>query len=59
MPCWPKRWRRTGAKLWVVAQVKFEAAYGSKRSSELRRLLRTLVATELAAGEAARQTQRS
>ncbi len=40
---------RAGVKLWAAAQEKFEAVYGAKRSSELRRLLRTLVATDLGA----------
>jgi DNA-binding MarR family transcriptional regulator len=40
---------RAGVKLWAAAQAKFEAAYGPKRSSDLRHLLRGLVATELGA----------
>lgn len=44
---------RAGVKLWAAAQARFEAAFGAKRSSELRQLLRTLVATELGAGDAA------
>jgi DNA-binding MarR family transcriptional regulator len=51
---------RAGIKLWAAAQAKFEGAYGAKRSSNLRLLLRTLVATELGPGEAAKQgAQRS
>ena len=50
---------RAGIKLWAAAQAKFEAAYGSTRSSELRHLLRTLVATELGSGEAAKHSLRS
>jgi DNA-binding MarR family transcriptional regulator len=35
---------RTG---WVKAQARFESAFGSKRTSELRELLRAVVASEL------------
>lgn len=44
---------RSGMKLWTAAQTRFEAAFGPKRSSELRGLLRNLVATNLSAGQAA------
>lgn len=47
---------RAGIKLWAAAQAKFEAAFGAKRSAELRHLLRTLVATELRVAEGARQS---
>jgi len=42
---------RAGVKLWAAAQARFEAAFGAKRSSELRHLLRGLVATELRSEE--------
>jgi DNA-binding MarR family transcriptional regulator len=38
---------KTGFKHWGEAQTRFEAAFGPKRSSELRDLLRNLVATDL------------
>jgi DNA-binding MarR family transcriptional regulator len=38
---------RSGVKLWAAAQAGFEAAFGRKRSTELRNLLRNLVATDL------------
>lgn len=50
---------RAGVKLWAAAQDKFEAAYGAKRSSELRGLLRALAATRLGSEEAAAQSTRS
>jgi DNA-binding MarR family transcriptional regulator len=40
---------RAGVKLWAAAQARFESAFGTKRSSELRQLLRALVATEFGA----------
>jgi DNA-binding MarR family transcriptional regulator len=38
---------RAGVKLWAQAQAGFEAAFGTKRSSDLRDLLRRLVSTDL------------
>ncbi len=46
---------RAGVKLWAAAQTGFEAAFGSKRSLELRNLLRNLVTTDLGSAQAARQ----
>jgi DNA-binding MarR family transcriptional regulator len=37
---------RAGVKRWAAAQTRFEEAFGPERSSEIRRLLRALVATE-------------
>jgi DNA-binding MarR family transcriptional regulator len=48
---------RAGVKLWAAAQTGFENSFGPERSSELRGLLRNLVATDLASGEAAAQDQ--
>ena len=50
---------RAGVKRWAMAQDRFEAAFGAKRSSELRQLLRTLVATELGSSESAAQPRAS
>lgn len=44
---------RAGVKLWAAAQSRFEAAFGPKRSAELRGLLRTLVATDFGAAQEA------
>jgi DNA-binding MarR family transcriptional regulator len=41
---------RAGVKLWAAAQTGFEAAFGTKRSSDLRDLLRSVVATDLGSG---------
>jgi DNA-binding MarR family transcriptional regulator len=38
----------TARKGWAAAQAHFERAYGAKRATALRRLLRALVASELA-----------
>jgi DNA-binding MarR family transcriptional regulator len=46
---------KSGLKLWAAAQTRFEAAFGPKRSSELRDLLLNLVATDL--GSAPTRTQ--
>lgn len=40
---------RAAIKLWAAAQTRFEGAFGSHRSAELRGLLRTLVATDIGA----------
>jgi DNA-binding MarR family transcriptional regulator len=44
---------RAGIKLWATAQSRFDDSFGPERASELRALLRTLVATDLEAGQAA------
>jgi DNA-binding MarR family transcriptional regulator len=44
---------RAGVKLWAIAQSRFDDSFGPGRASELRALLRTLVATDLDAGHAA------
>jgi len=49
---------REGVKLWAAAQAKFENAYGTKRSAELRHLLRTLVATDLGSDQSVKQPTR-
>jgi len=46
---------RAGIKLWAAAQARYEAAFGARRASELRSLLRNLVATDLESGHAAAQ----
>ena len=43
---------RAGVKLWAAAQTNFEVAFGPERCSELRHLLRNLVATDFGAGPA-------
>jgi DNA-binding MarR family transcriptional regulator len=44
---------RSAIKLWAAAQSKFETAFGPERSSDLRALLRTLVAIDLGSQQAA------
>jgi DNA-binding MarR family transcriptional regulator len=44
---------RAGVKLWASAQARFETTFGPDRATELRHLLRNLVATDLAARPAA------
>jgi DNA-binding MarR family transcriptional regulator len=44
---------KAGIKLWAAAQAGFEAAFGSRRSADLRALLRSLVATNLDAENSA------
>jgi DNA-binding MarR family transcriptional regulator len=46
---------KASLKLWAAAQTRFEAAFGPKRSSELRTLLRNLVTTELGSAPARAQ----
>jgi DNA-binding MarR family transcriptional regulator len=41
---------RAGMKGWVEAQRRFEAAFGAKRTAEMRALLRAVTATDLGAG---------
>jgi DNA-binding MarR family transcriptional regulator len=43
---------RQARKAWAEAQARFEAAFGSKRSSELRSLLHAVSVSELAGGGA-------
>jgi hypothetical protein len=38
-----------GLAAWAEAQAHFEAAFGSKRAAELRRLLRAVVASQFTA----------
>jgi DNA-binding MarR family transcriptional regulator len=38
---------RAGIKSWAEAQARFEAAFGARRSSDLRALLRAVSASEL------------
>jgi DNA-binding MarR family transcriptional regulator len=44
---------RKAVKLWLAAQTKFETAYGAKAASELRKMLRAVVTTDLGVSEAA------
>jgi len=44
---------RTAAKGWAEAQTRFEAAFGRKRTPELRALLRVVAATDLGAADRA------
>lgn len=46
---------KSGVKLWAAAQTRFEAAFGPKHASELRDLLRNLVATDLGSAQAGAQ----
>jgi DNA-binding MarR family transcriptional regulator len=39
---------QAGLKAWAQAQAQFESSFGAKRGTELRALLRSVVATELA-----------
>ena len=44
---------RAAAKLWYAAQGRFDAAFGSKRASDLRALMADVVASDFAADDAA------
>ncbi|HUZ75208.1 MAG TPA: MarR family winged helix-turn-helix transcriptional regulator [Stellaceae bacterium] len=46
---------RAAVKHWAEAQTQFEAAFGTNRTSDLRGLLRALVATELGSAHGAAQ----
>lgn len=46
---------RAGIKLWAAAQAGFETSYGPTRASQLRNLLRNLVATDFGSERAAVQ----